>query len=142
MNEKKKLLVIVGVLVAIVIFVIAFTIARMVNDKKLYEKFEQAYAGDKPTLVYIGKPGCQFCSLLNPSLQDMAERYDFEYIYFDIKNYSASYFNKVMDKLKIKEVGTPYLAIVGNNGVVNTQNGYIDYDKLFEFLQKNKVISF
>lgn len=140
MNENKKLLVIMGCLVAVVILVIAFAIASLVKDKKLYEQFEEAYSSDGATLVYIGRPGCGYCRLLNPGLEDMAKRYNFDYIYFDIDDYSSSYFNKVLKKLNLSDIGTPYLAIVGNDGIINVQNGYSDYNKLFSFLQNNSII--
>ena len=48
--------------------------------------------------------------------------------------------NGVLENLELTIIGTPYLAIVGDNKVIDRQNGFADYDKLFEFLQKNKII--
>ena len=78
--------------------------------------------------------------MLNPSLTDMKERYDFDYIYIDAAKINSSYMSKILEKLNLTSIGTPYLAIVSNGKIVDTQNGYADYDVTFEFLQENDII--
>ena len=140
MNESKKILIVVGVVVFAVLGIFGFALAEGKASEELYNEFENAFNGDKNTLVYLGSSTCGYCQLLNPSLEDMKERYEFDYVYIDASEINSSYLNKILKELEISSLGTPYLAVVSNGKVVDTQNGYSDYDVTFEFLQENEII--
>lgn len=144
MNEKSKLIIILSVIAAIVLLVVGTYIADDMKSKKIYEQFIEVYNKQENTLVYIGRSTCGYCNLLTPSLNDMKERYSFEYLLIDTDTINAKYLTKILNEVGVKSIndlGTPYLAIVSNGSLVDTQPGYVDYDKLFEFLQKNSVIA-
>lgn len=141
MNEKKKLLVIFGVIGAIILLIIGLAINDGIKRKKLYEQFENAFNGNDKTLVYIGKTGCSWCGLMDPSIKEMKDRYHFDYLYVNLKELGNNYTSQMIKKLGLEKIGTPYLAVVQNGKVVDAQSGYVDYDKLFEFAQKNEIIS-
>ena len=140
MSESKKMLVVVGAVILLIIGSIGFVYAGSQDSKEIYEQFTADFNGSENKLVYIGSSTCGYCSLLNPSLKDMSSRYDFDYLYIDINEMSSSYVRKVINDLGLTKVGTPYLAIVANGKVVDTQNGYDDYNVIFEFLQENSLI--
>lgn len=71
----------------------------------------------------------------------MKNRYNFDYIYLNIDEINSSTMSEILSYLNLTEVGTPYLAVVGNGKLIATQNGYKDYDVTFNFLQKNGIIS-
>lgn len=141
MSESKKILVVIGVFILLILGSIGFVYAGGQDSKEIYEQFIADFNGEENKLVYLGSSTCGYCSLLNPSLQDMSKRYEFDYLYIDINEMSSSYVRKVINELGLTSVGTPYLAIVSNGKVVDTQNGYDDYNVVFEFLQENNVIS-
>lgn len=141
MSESKKMLVIVGMVIFLILGSVGFVYAGSQDSKEVYEQFTTNFNGQENTLVYLGSSTCGYCSLLNPSLQDMADRYEFDYMYIDINEMSSSYLRKVINDLGLTSVGTPYLAIVANGEVVDTQNGYDDYNVVFEFLQDNEIIA-
>lgn len=144
MNEKSKLIIVLSVIAAIILLVVGTYIADEMKSKKVYEQFEEVYNKNENTLVYIGKTTCGYCNLLTPSLNDMKERYNFEYLSIDVNTINSKYLTKILNMVDVKSIndlGTPYLAIVSNGKMVDKQPGYVDYDKLFEFLQKNSVIS-
>ncbi len=141
MSESKKMLVVVGAVILLIIGSVGFVYAGNQDSKEIYEQFTTEFNDSENTLVYLGSSTCGYCSLLNPSLQDMASRYDFDYLYIDINEMSSSYVRKVLNDLGLTSVGTPYLAIVANGKVVDKQNGYDDYNVVFEFLQDNNVIA-
>lgn len=141
MNEKNKLIIVLAVILFIVVGVVGFSIYESKKSEKMYNEFEEKFNGSTNALVYIGRPTCGYCNLLTPSLEDMKSRYNFDYTYINIDKINNKYLNKILEKLKITSLGTPYLAIVSNGEVIDTQNGYADYDKIFEFLQKNTIIS-
>ena len=141
MNEMKRLMVVLGSLLAVIVLMFIVTMAGGKEQEKLYNEFKEAMAGEKNTLVYVGRPTCGYCNLLTPSLNEMAERYGFDYIYLNTDELNSNYISKMMEDLKLTKVSTPYLAVVSNNKIVDTQGGYVDYDELFEFLQDNGIIS-
>ena len=141
MNESKKMLIVVGVVVFAVLGIFGFALTESKASEKMYNDFEAAFNGNENKLVYIGSSTCGYCQLLNPSLEDMKERYQFDYLYIDAAEISSGYLKKILAKLELSNLGTPYLAVVSNGKVVDTQNGYSDYDITFEFLQDNKIIA-
>ena len=141
MNESKKMLIDVGVVVFAVLGIFGFALTESKASEKMYNDFEAAFNGSENKLVYIGSSTCGYCQLLNPSLEDMKERYQFDYLYIDAAEISSGYIKKILAKLELSSLGTPYLAVVSNGKVVDTQNGYSDYDITFEFLQDNKIIA-
>jgi len=141
MDEKKKLLVILGVIGLIILLIIGLAIKEGIKRKELYQTFESAFHGEEKTLLYVGKTGCSWCNLLDPSIQEMKERYHFDYLYINLKELGSNYTSKMLSELGLTEIGTPYLAVIQNGKVVDSKPGYVDYDKLFEFAQKNEIIS-
>lgn len=140
MNEKKKVGIVIAIIAILVVFIAVLAITGSKKGEELYNKFENAFNGSENTLVYIGRPTCGYCNLLSPSLQEMAERYDFDYIYINTDDFATQYMTQVMNQLGLTKIATPYLAVVSNGKVVKTQNGYADYDVTFEFLKENKII--
>lgn len=141
MNESKKMLVVVGIAIFAVLGIFGFALAEGKKSEELYNQFESAFNGENNTLVYLGSSTCGYCQLLNPSLEDMKDRYDFDYVYVDASEISSSYLSKILEKLELSSLGTPYLAVVSNGKVVDAQNAYSDYDITFEFLQENEIIA-
>ena len=123
MNEKKKLVIVLAVIASLIIAIICLSAIGNKESKSIYEKFTEKFNGTENTLVYIGRPTCGYCSLLEPSLQDMKERYNFEYVYINVDEINSKYLNKIAKDLQMTSLGTPYLAIVSNGKVVATQNG-------------------
>lgn len=140
MNESKKMLIIVGVVVFSILGIFGFALTESKASEAIYNNFEAAFNGTENKLVYLGSSTCGYCQLLNPSLEDMKERYDFDYLYIDVSEISSGYLKKILSQLELTSLGTPYLAIVSNGEIVDTQNGYSDYDITFEFLKDNKII--
>ena len=140
MNESKKMLIIVGVVVFSILGIFGFALTESKASEAIYNNFEAAFNSTENKLVYLGSSTCGYCQLLNPSLEDMKERYDFDYLYIDVSEISSGYLKKILSQLELTSLGTPYLAIVSNGEIVDTQNGYSDYDITFEFLKDNKII--
>ena len=141
MSESKKILIVICVVVFCVLGLFGYALAESKKSEEMYNQFEEAYNGSEKKLIYIGSETCGYCQLLNPSLEDMKERYNFDYVYIDVSEINSNYLSKILKDLGLTSVGTPYLAIVGNSEVIDNQNGYADYDITFEFLQENEIIS-
>ena len=142
MNEKKKLYIVLGIVLLVIALMGILLYDSHKQKEGIYQEFSNAYNGTENTLVYIGRPTCGYCSLLSPNLEEMADRYKFDYIYLNTDEINSSIMQKVLKDLGLTSVGTPYLAIVSNGKVVARQNGYTDYDVTFKFLQENGIIIF
>lgn len=140
-NEIKRMYIVLGVIAFVIAVVVALLIGNYLKQIKVYEKFQEKFNGAENTLVYIGRPTCGYCSLLEPSLLDMKERYGFDYLYVNIDEVNSGIVSKILKDIGLTTVGTPYLTVVSNGKVVASQNGYVDYDGLFKFLQTNDIIS-
>lgn len=140
-SEIKRMYIVLGVMAALLVMVILLLFGNYLKQIRVYDEFKEKFNGETNTLVYIGRPTCGYCSLLEPSLLDMKERYNFDYIYVNIDEVNSSITSKILKDLGLNTVGTPYLSIVSNGKVVASQNGYVDYDGLFKFLQTNDIIS-
>ena len=140
MNEKKKTIIVLSIIGVILLLIVAFLFKGDEYSEKIYTQFEQAFYGEENKLIYIGRPTCTYCALLDPSIKDMEERYDIEYIYIDTDEFASSYRNKVMNLLGLSEITTPYLAVVSNGKLVDSKKGNGEYSDYFLFLQKNNII--
>lgn len=145
MNEQKKSLIfiVVAFIFILSICAVGFTSGNpnSVSSEEVYTQFSESFKKQESTLVYIGRSSCGYCGLLDPNIEEMSERYGFKYLYIDTDALDSEYMSKIMSDLELESVGTPYLAVINNEGIVDTQTGYVDYDLLFEFLQNNDIIS-
>jgi len=140
-KETKRLLIVLGTIISLIAIVGLLVFSHTQKQRGIYNEFLNKFNGNENTLVYIGRPTCSFCSLLEPSLLEMKERYGFDYLYLNIDEVNNVVISQILADLKLTSIGTPYLTIVSNGEVVDVQNGYVDYDELFGFLQENKIIS-
>jgi len=141
MNEVKRLILILATILSIVVCILGFMYFDDLKTRKTYDVFKEALNRKENTLIYIGSPICSYCQLLNPSLEDMKQRYDFDYVYINVNELNDKYKNKIVETLNIKTMGTPLLAVVSNGNVIDVQESYQDYNVTFGFLQKNNIIS-
>lgn len=147
MNEIKKPLIILG---AIVLFVLAIVfVAWLVEEEpipregptELIAKLEEALESESNTLVYLGITTCPACNRFEPVLEYAAEKHNFEYIHFALDLMDNNDVSKVYNMLNLEQSPrVPFVAIVNNDGVVETHIGHVEYDTLFEFLMKNNIV--
>lgn len=140
-KETKRLLIVLGTIISLIAVVGLLVFSHTQKQRGIYNEFLNKFNGKDNTLIYIGRPTCSYSSLLEPSLLEMKERYEFDYLYLNIDEVNNVVLSQILEDLNLTSIGTPYLAVVSNGKIVDTQNGYVDYDALFGFLQENKIIS-
>jgi len=140
-KETKKLIVISAIIVAFIGMIIAVISFDNKLQEGIYQEFKEKFDGETNTLVYIGRPTCGYCNLLDYNIKDMKEKYNFDYLYINIDEVNEFVTSKILGDMGLSSIGTPYLAVVSNGKIVNSQNGYAEYNILFDFLQKNEIIS-
>lgn len=110
------------------------------ESESIYEKFTSAFNASTKKVVYIGRTGCSYCTLYEPNLEEMSDRYDFEYLYINTTELTSEYIYKIAEDLNLDSISTPYTAILQNGKIVDEQKGFTDYDVTFEFFQDNGII--
>lgn len=142
MNESKKLYTVllgIGVIAAIIVTSLVF---NNIKGQKYVDKVDKAFDNKEAQLLYLGRPTCSYCVLLQPMLESYAKKYNFKYEYINTDETGKSKLDEILGKFDLSQetFGTPYLAVVKNGKKVAEQNGYVQEDILFKFLQENGFI--
>ena len=138
MNEKSKIFVVIGAVVAFFAIIIGYSINFNIKSNKIYKVFEDSYNKEEESIVLIGRDGCSWCQLFKPILDFYKEKYDFSYEYLDTDKLSKKDLAKILDKLEVSDddFGTPLLGFVKRGDVTDTIIGYTDERELLAELQK------
>lgn len=143
MNENKKVLVVIGVVVAFVALIAFGMIQTSVKRSKMMKQFTDAYAAEAETFVYIGRPGCSACTAFKPTLETVTKDYKISYVDINTDNLTESQIRTIVDDLGLDwdDFGTPTIAVVKNNQVVKANVGVISEEALITFLKNSNMIS-
>lgn len=143
MSEKGRIITIVIVVIALITSIVGIYYIDVKKGIKLIDELKENIEQEK-SLIYVGRPTCSYCLLLDPQLKKLKELYGFDYLYLNTDELSSEQFNTSMDLLKItdkEKFGTPYIAVFSKKSKVSEQPGYIDYNKLFDYLKLNGFIN-
>lgn len=91
-------------------------------------------------VIYIGHESCGFCRRFVPVLQEAQDVYGYQTIYIDIDKVTSTDVEKwtSLDEYVFQNFGSTPLTILAKDGVyVDGLLGYVDYDTLKAFLEKN-----
>lgn len=143
MDEKKKLFVLLGIVVAVILFIVIGSIVEENNSKRYLKDFYSDLNSSENKLVMIGRDNCSWCQLFKPTLDFMSEKYGLKYTYVNTNKLTNSSFNKMLKSINVSsdDFGTPLTVVVRNGEVVDSLNGYTDEVDLLEFLKKYDFIS-
>lgn len=143
MDEKKKIIVLIGIVVSVVLFIVLGSIYESSKSKKYLKEFYDAFNSNENKLVMIGRDNCSWCQLFKPSLDFMHDNYGLEYTYVNTNELTSSSLNKLLKEIGVdsSNFGTPYTVVVKEGKVVDSLNGYADEADLFEFLKKYHFIA-
>lgn len=138
MNEQKKVYILLGIAVAVVILILGVNFTTELKSKKVLENLEEIIAKESKQIIVIGKDNCPYCQMFVPLLDYMKEQYSFDYTYINTNKITSRTLTKVLDKLKInaEDFGTPHLTLTEKGNIVDEIAGYVDEKELLAFLQK------
>lgn len=143
MNEKKKIIVLLGAIVAVILFIIVCSAIENIKSGKYLDEFYSAFNGSEEKLVMIGRDNCSWCQLFKPSLDSMHDSFGLEYLYVNTNELTSKVFKKLLKDIGVNEdeFGTPYTVVVKDGKVVDSLNGYVDEVELLDFLKSHKFVS-
>ena len=144
MNEKKKVWIVLGVVIAIIVFIIGVTIYNNMKSKKELKEFNNIFASSTETFIYLGRDGCSYCALFKPTLDKVMNDYNLSYKYINTSKLNEKDLHEITDKLEFEwdNYGTPSIAIVKDNTVIIGHIGSdVSEEGLVSFLVEGNMIS-
>lgn len=140
--ENKRIYILLGVTVGIIIAVILSMVYGKTRSAKLVEGLEKLMASNEPKAVYLMRETCTYCELNKSNMNSIVKEYNFDYYNIDTDNLTKDDYDKVLTMLDIDKAnfGTPTLVTVQNNEVVSNFSGLRTYPMLFNYLKENKLI--
>lgn len=144
-NKKGLILAVVGALLAIILIGLYayLDFKPMIKESKesneIVEKFNKTYNSKERSIIYYAKDNCAYCKKQTPILEELADEYDFDYLYINTNLLTSKDISKITNKLDIKNE-TPITIIVENGKVIDKQIGYVDGPTYTEFLKNNDIL--
>lgn len=142
MNENSKLLKIGLSIIIIALIIIIPIIIQNNKTAKLIKEVEDVMNSSDAKVIYMARPTCYYCNLLEPITDSLKEEYNLDYYYINTDELSNSELSKVLKLFNrtTDTFGTPYLIITKDGKVVAEQNGYADENIIFDFFKNNGII--
>lgn len=142
MNERKKGLLVLGVLVLLLFIIIWMVIISVVESNERLNDLKKVINSNETQIIYLSKPTCYYCNLIEPITKSLEEEFKLDYVKINTGELSNSELLKTLDiiGINIDTFGTPYIAIVKDGKIVGEQVGYTDENVLFELFKKHKLI--
>lgn len=142
MNEKKKLYIIIGIIVALATIIVGIVVASTISNQKMLKEIDDKINSEETQIFYLARPTCHYCVLLEPITDQLKQDYHLEYNHINVDDLTTSQLTQILKKFgtSTSTFGTPYIVITKNGKVVGEQNGYSDENILFELFQKNGLI--
>lgn len=128
----------------------------VVHYPNTFSDIENYVLSTNKRMIVIGKTGCSFCNLFTPVLKEAAQKYSFEYMYFDIRTFSDEEYNKFLnneilyvpakcnasgEKIFFKDgFSTPLTLFLENGEIYDCIRGYKDSAFLYDALLKANFI--
>lgn len=142
-SEDKKLALIFGVLIVIITLVFIGSAYSDNKTQTLSVNHQEVLASNEKQAIYLGRPTCGYCNMFEPILDDINERYGFDYYYINTDELSEAQFNEILSTLGVDPsgFGTPYIAFMENGKLVDEHVGYAEGAVFFEKLKENDYVT-
>ncbi len=142
MGEKKKLYIMLGIIVGIVVLIIGICLIDNHKIKALLKEIDEKKQANETQIFYLSRPTCHYCLLLKPITDELKEEYQLSYYNINTDQYNNSQMNKILKKFNVlpANFGTPYIAITKNGEIIGELNGYADENVVFELFKKHGLI--
>lgn len=143
MNEKRKVLIVIGVLVVIIAFIAFLMIQASIQRQKIVNAFNDTFNSNTEELVYLGRPGCSACITFSPTFEKVIADYKLSYLDINTDEITEAQLHSIVDQLELDwdDFGTPTIAVVKEGKVVKSNIGVISEESLITFLKESNVIS-
>ena len=148
-KKHKKIfkILLIDLLIAITIFVAILLVLKSDNIKNQYkiekstqiQEFNKYFNSDEIKIIYLANSSDAYTSLQSPILESIVDDYNLNYLFIDKDSISSEEINYINKKLDVTDT-TPVIAVVQNNEVIDTNEGFIDGIKLVEFFVESGLL--
>ena len=146
-KQKLELGIIVFVILILISFIVIYIGSSILKYKKIKEdsvviteKFTEIYNNSGKQIILFASPYCPYCEKFKPTLDTLANEYNFEYYYFDTSRVTTNdkeNFTKLLGK---SIISIPDLVILEDGKIVNSRAGNYSYDDTKKFLEESEII--
>ncbi|MBQ9181303.1 MAG: thioredoxin family protein [Bacilli bacterium] len=162
MNEKKRGLITLCVVVGLIALLIVLSLVTKdttkkeegnttVDDSELtslnfvdYDTFMSKLESGEKAIYVLGQTTCGYCSMYKPVINEVASEYGVEFNYININTLEEDQYNSLKDAIDYvrdnDDWGTPLTLIVEDGETVDKINGYTEKDEVVSFLKTNGFI--
>lgn len=146
--NKKKIGIVVGALLLVLALVVIFfnktdfkNIGGNKENAEIMDKFYKYMASKDEKVIYFGggEKSCGYCTLETPIMKQIKKDYKIEYLYIDQDKLDEESKKEILDTLNIED-NAPVVAIVKDDVVVDTKEGYTEGKEMVKYLIKNKLL--
>lgn len=139
MNTKQKNILLLSISILVLIVILVGVVYSAFEGSRIVKKFDEYFARKENTIIYFASTTCGACSMQTPVLEDIAKKYNLDFLYVDASKLSNKEIDKVTQKLGI-EASTPQTAIVNNGEVLDIAKGYKPGPVLVEFFKSQGIL--
>ena len=142
MDEKKKNIILVSIVIAVILLIIGGNVYENYKSKKYLEDFYSTLSSSENKLMFIGNGEYTYLDSDKVPMDQLHDEYGLEYLYVDVNSMTQQYAKKVYSELKIDKDSFSgiYIAVVKNNQVVDALDGYTNDTELLEFVKKYNFV--
>ena len=142
MNEKKKALVVIGVLAVFLVIIVVAVVMSLIQSSKKLDEVQKIMNSKEPQIVYLSKPTCYYCNLIEPITSSLEEEFNLDYFHINTGDLSNSELLKILEiiGIDVDTFGTPYIAVVQDGKIIGEQVGYTDENVLFDLFKEHVLI--
>ena len=107
------------------------------------DQYFELLAGEETSIILLARPGCEYCQVAVPIIQNVMYQYDLEVNYLNTDDFDNDALKRFIesDDTWSEGFGTPMLYLVRNYGIIDLVDGLTDRGHYKEFFIKNGYAS-
>lgn len=101
---------------------------------------EKTIYSNKERLIYIGRPSCPYCQMVQPKLEKVAKKNHFQLRYYntdDARKSNEKKLNHLLNKMQVQSV--PTVVLVKDNHVIKKWDAVNDLQKINKYISDNQL---
>ena len=150
MDKETKTNLLTGTIIGTAIWVFV-GLSFMINVSNPAQKQNREYSisdwlvdieKSEPVVTILGLTTCSHCQLYKPTIEKLADKYQFKLYFFEIDELSDEDRDIVINTFELQtyEGSVPFTYIVKDKKILAEDTGFNDRDYTYQFLQDHKII--
>ena len=107
------------------------------------DQYFELLGGDELSIILLARPGCQYCQIAEPIIQNVMYQYNLEVNYLNTDDFDEDALGRFInsDDMWSEGFGTPMLYLVQKNGIIDVVDGVTDRAHYKEFFINHGYVS-